>query len=83
VKNSMLIQWILLLDWWESPKYNTNNEGKPVIQEPGLIEWLATDRDQMRYVLNELAFNAHESQPEIVGTADIKELILFRYDSNK
>jgi formylglycine-generating enzyme required for sulfatase activity/predicted ATPase len=64
----------LLLDWWESPKIVRDEQGQIVIQQPSLAEWMKIeDRDQILGALNELAFEAHVSQPELVGTADIPE----------
>ena len=63
----------LLLDWWEKPKIVNDASGKPVIQQPSLAEWLKVDRQKVRDLLNELAFNAHAKQPDLIGTADIAE----------
>ena len=63
----------LLLDWWESPKVIKGEDGEYKLIQPGMLEWLKTDRDKVRRVLDELAFKAHEKQPELVGTADIDE----------
>ena len=63
----------LLLDWWESPKAVRDTKGEFVITQPSLGEWLRVDRDKVRAFLNELAFQAHTTQPELMGTADIPE----------
>ncbi|MCP3999618.1 MAG: hypothetical protein GY727_01765, partial [Gammaproteobacteria bacterium] len=63
----------LLLDWWEKPKTVRGTDGVIKVIQPSLAEWLNVDRDKVRKLLNELAFKAHDSQPEIVGTADISE----------
>ncbi|MCP4107303.1 MAG: SUMF1/EgtB/PvdO family nonheme iron enzyme [Desulfobacteraceae bacterium] len=63
----------LLLDWWESPKIVRDSEGQICVVQPSLMEWLKTDRNQMRRMLNELAYSAHTKQPELTGTADIDE----------
>lgn len=63
----------LLLDWWQSPKIVKNPQGQAVMLEPSLAEWLAVDQERVRDLLNELAYQAHHSQPELVGTADITE----------
>ncbi|MFP4582242.1 MAG: NACHT domain-containing protein [Desulfococcaceae bacterium] len=60
----------LLLDWWETAKRKAPGTDE---WEPSLTEWLRIDRDQVRALLNELAFKAHESQPEARGTADVPE----------
>jgi len=63
----------LLLDHWESPKIVRDAAGKPIVQQPSLAEWLRVDRDRMRTLLNELAFWAHATQGELIGTADIPQ----------
>jgi formylglycine-generating enzyme required for sulfatase activity len=57
----------LLLDWWEGAKATED------LRQPSLSEWLKVDRDQVRMLLNRLAYRAHERQPDIEGTADIAE----------
>ena len=63
----------LLLEWWESPKVVRDVDGKPIVFQPSLAEWLATDRAKVRELLNEMAYKVHGTQPETVGTADIPE----------
>ncbi len=63
----------LLLYWWESPKAVHRADGTREIQQASLTEWLKVDRDRVRALLQQLAFNAHQAQPELVGTADIPE----------
>ncbi|KPA16423.1 Sulphatase-modifying factor domain protein [Candidatus Magnetomorum sp. HK-1] len=63
----------LLLDWWQKETVIKDNNGKYQLIQPSLLEWLNTDRDKVREVIEELAYNAHKKQPEMVGTADISE----------
>lgn len=63
----------LLLYWWEKPKMTPTSQGVVTVLEPSLLEWLKIDREQMRRLLNRLAFTAHAEQPELTGTADIRE----------
>jgi formylglycine-generating enzyme required for sulfatase activity len=64
----------LLLDWWESPKVARDAQGNVVVQQPSLVEWLKVeDRDKVRTLLNELAYEAHAAQADLVGTADVSE----------
>ena len=63
----------LLLDWWESPKIEHDATGKIVNENPSLSEWLKVDRQKVRKVLEELAYFAHATQPELRGTADLPE----------
>jgi len=63
----------LLLDWWESPKIVRNKAKAAVVLQPSLAEWLKVDRDQVRRLLNRLAYEAHSQQPELTGTADVAE----------
>jgi formylglycine-generating enzyme required for sulfatase activity/predicted ATPase len=63
----------LLLDWWESPKMVRDGQGQAIVSQPSLAEWLKVDREKVRELLNELAYQAHAAQPELVGTADVPE----------
>jgi formylglycine-generating enzyme required for sulfatase activity len=64
----------LLLDWWERPKIVRDKQGRVIIDQPGLMAVLKLgNKDRLRRMLNELAFNAHRNQPELNGTADISE----------
>ncbi len=69
----------LLLDWWESPKMVRNEEGQVVMLQSSLAEWLKIDRDKVRSLLNKVAYQAHVSQPDLKGTADIAEGDLVSY----
>ena len=63
----------LLLDQWESRKLKKRPDGSYETIEPSISEWLRVDRAVVRRVLNQLAFEAHRDQPELVGTADLAE----------
>ncbi len=63
----------LLLDQWESPKVVRDAAGQPLVRQPSLAEWLKVDREKVRGLLNRLAYRAHETQPDLVGTADVPE----------
>ena len=63
----------LLLDWWEKGKIVLDEKGEYKVVQPSLMEWLNTDRKQIRTLLNRLAFEAHAGQPALTGTADIPE----------
>jgi formylglycine-generating enzyme required for sulfatase activity/predicted ATPase len=62
----------LLLDWWERPKV-IRAGGQVIVQQPSLAEWLKADKGKVRQFLNQLAYDAHASQPRPEGTADIDE----------
>lgn len=63
----------LLLDQWERPKTVRDAHGREQ-RQPSLAEWLKADRDQVRSLLNELAYRAHATQPaQQTGTADLLE----------
>ena len=66
----------LLLDWWERPKEVREQDGKPAVRHPSLAEWLKVDRDKVRDLLNELAYQAHAAQPDRAGTADVPQAAL-------
>jgi formylglycine-generating enzyme required for sulfatase activity len=63
----------LLLDSWERQRLAHDAGGEPVLVQPSLAEWLNTDQERVRKVLEELAFEAHTAQPELVGTADLPQ----------
>ena len=63
----------LLLDWWERPKVVRDAEGQVTVQQPSLAEWLQVDRARVRGLLDELAYQAHAAQPDVVGSADVPE----------
>jgi formylglycine-generating enzyme required for sulfatase activity len=66
----------LLLDWWESQRITRDVHGHTVLAQPSLTEWLRIDRSKVRALLNEVAFEAHATQPTLVGPADIAESTL-------
>ena len=41
------------------------SSGQVVVRQPSLSEWLKVDREKVRDLLNELAFQAHAAQPEL------------------
>ena len=63
----------LLLDWWESPKVVRSPEGEIVVAQESLTELLKVGKDCVRDALNLLAFQAHQSQPDLQGAADIPQ----------
>ncbi len=63
----------LLLDWWERRRIVRDADGKVLQILPSLAEFLKVDRERLRQELNRLAYEAHDRQPELVGTADIAE----------
>jgi hypothetical protein len=77
----------LLVDWWERPKVVRDETGRMIITQPSLSEVLAVGKDCLRSTLGFLAFDAHQRQPELRGTADIaeQELVsqLMRVSQNK
>jgi len=62
----------LLLERWNKKKTYRDGEGRTV-ELPNLAEWLKVDRAKVRLLLNRLAYEAHAAQPELTGTADIRE----------
>jgi len=66
----------LLLDRWEQPKFFKDEEGRLRVEEPALSDYLKTDKRALRRMLEGLAYDAHASQEDRRGTADIKQEIL-------
>ncbi len=68
----------LLLDLWERQRLRRDKNGQLKLVQPSLAEWLRTDRDAVRRVLEDLAFESHSAQPAggegaDGGTADLSE----------
>ncbi len=63
----------LLLNRWEQRLVRRDEQGRYHCIQPSLAEYLKTDKDQVRAVLETLAFEAHRAQPDLTGTADIAE----------
>ena len=64
----------LLLEVWEQQRIVRQGDGTVQMIQPSLKEWLRIqDRTKVRALLNRLAYEAHSSQPDLVGTADIAE----------
>ena len=62
----------MLLTKWETLKVRVREDRTKEI-EPSLAEWLNVGRDDIRKQLNRLAFEAHRDQPQLTGTADIRQ----------
>ena len=62
----------MLLNKWENMKVRVREDGAKEI-EPSLAEWLNAGRDAIRKELNRLAFEVHRCQPQLTGTADIRQ----------
>jgi len=63
----------LLLNLWESQRVVRGSKGELVLAQPSLVEWLKVDRQKVRDLLNELAYQVHQAQSELVGTADVPQ----------
>ena len=63
----------LLLDWWENQRVVRDTKGNVSVIQPSLAEWLKVDRKKVRDLLNQLAYEAHAGQGDLVGTADVPE----------
>ena len=63
----------LLLNDWEREKLRRNPDGTVAVDEPSLTEWLSVGPEEIRSELNRLAFEAHRDQPELEGTADLRQ----------
>ena len=68
----------LLLDWWEQAKVVQNAEGQIIVIQDSLTELLKVGKERVQQILNKLAFEAHGSQPDLAGTANIPETSLLR-----
>jgi formylglycine-generating enzyme required for sulfatase activity len=64
----------LLLNLWESQRV-VRDQGKTLLEQPSLAQYLEVGRDRVRQVLEKLAFEVHE-KGELAGTADIPQIEL-------
>ncbi len=62
----------LLLNLWESHRVVQGPDGAPRLMQPSLAQYLDAGRDQVRQVLEELAFEVH-ARGDLAGTADVGE----------
>ena len=63
----------LLLDRWGRRLVRRDEQGRSQCIQPSLDEYLNAGKDQVRAVLEELAFEVHRSQQNLTGTADLAE----------
>ena len=63
----------MLLDEWEGLKTGRDADNRTKVNEPSLSEWLNASKDNIRRELDKLAYEAHLNQPNLVGTADIRQ----------
>lgn len=62
----------LLLNTWERRRIDLEDASNPAVME-SIAEWLRVDRQEVRHVLEKVAFEAHNAQPSLVDTADVEE----------
>lgn len=63
----------LLLDFWEMARVRHKAGGEKILLQPSLTEFLRVDQKEVREALEDLAFEAHEAQPDTMETADVDE----------
>ena len=66
----------LLLDWWQQRTIVKDKSGAVVLIQDSLQEFLKIGPEKVRKAVEEVAFNAHSKQTELVGTADIPAMEL-------
>ncbi|HKH46532.1 MAG TPA: SUMF1/EgtB/PvdO family nonheme iron enzyme [Thermoanaerobaculia bacterium] len=62
----------LLLNLWESQRIIRDPDGTTRLMQPSLAQYLDVGKDQVRQVLEELAFEVHACG-DLAGTADVPE----------
>jgi len=63
----------LLLDRWEKQRKTYDAQGKPVILQQSLAQYLGTEKEKVLQTLEELAYEVHATQGDRAGTADVEE----------
>jgi formylglycine-generating enzyme required for sulfatase activity len=63
---------ILLIDLWQRPKQIFDAQGELVGQEYDVFTELGIPQENLRSVLNLVAYEAHRDQPVLTGTHDIR-----------
>ena len=63
----------LLLYLWEQRRLSRDAQGNFELLQPSVAEYLGSDREQVRKLLEAMAYEAHSAQAELAGTADIAE----------
>ena len=67
----------LLFHSWEEAKTKLEKDGRERVIQPSLSELLKLpNKDLLLEILSEQAFEAHQNQPGLVGTADISQIKL-------
>ncbi len=63
----------LLLYLWEQRRLTRDPQGNIELLQPSVAEYLGSDKEQVRKLLETLAYEAHAAQAGLTGTADIAE----------
>lgn len=66
----------LLLYLWEQRRLSKREDGTFELLQPSVAEYLDSDREAVRKLLERLAYEVHAAQPDLTGTADIAESAL-------
>ena len=61
----------LLLEWWQQRSIVKDKKGEVKVIQHSLQEYLKIGPEKIRKAIEEVAFDAHAKQPDLVGTADI------------
>lgn len=63
----------LLLERWEKQRKTYDAQGKPVILQQSLAQYLDTEKEKVLQALEELAYEVHATQGDRLGTADVEQ----------
>ena len=76
----------LLLDRWEEQRVERDQHGKiSRVLQPSLQQYLQIEREELLFLLQELAYTVHTAQAQPVGTADLErsQLLNAFYDHHE
>ncbi len=66
----------LMFNAWEGTQVTRDVRGELTLRQPGFSDFLKVDRGALRHALEDVAYEVHARQADLVGTSDINEVEL-------